>query len=159
MTIRPLEPGEGAAAAALAAISTTAAQWPAAEYERVAEGRARGQFCLVAEDDAEAGAQSDGGELAGLIVISAVAGEAELLNFAVAPPQRRKGVGAALLAEGIGHAAAAGARRVWLEVRASNQVAINFYLRNGFRVSGRRPAYYANPLEDAILLARDLSPP
>jgi ribosomal-protein-alanine N-acetyltransferase len=49
----------------------------------------------------------------------------------------------------------AGARHAYLEVRASNQGAIAFYTRLGFRACGRRPKYYRNPEEDAVLLVSD----
>jgi ribosomal-protein-alanine N-acetyltransferase len=75
-------------------------------------------------------------------------GEAELLNLAVRPEARRRGVGRALLA-------LLGGRKVWLEVRASNEAAIRFYESQGFRVYGLRKAYYRDPDEDAVLMARE----
>lgn len=75
-------------------------------------------------------------------------GEAELLNLAVRPEARRRGVGRALLA-------LLARRKVWLEVRASNEAAIRFYETQGFRVCGRRKSYYRNPEEDAVLMARE----
>lgn len=75
-------------------------------------------------------------------------GEAELLNLAVRPEARRRGVGRALLALLAG-------RKVWLEVRASNAAAIRFYESQGFRVCGRRKGYYRDPEEDAVLMVRE----
>jgi len=46
-----------------------------------------------------------------------------------------------------------------LEVRASNGQALEFYRRRGFSQSGRRPRYYADPVEDALLLALPLDKP
>jgi ribosomal-protein-alanine N-acetyltransferase len=45
-----------------------------------------------------------------------------------------------------------GAQEVWLEARESNAAALRLYARCGFVVAGRRPAYYANPAEDAVLM-------
>ncbi|MGH8246092.1 MAG: GNAT family N-acetyltransferase, partial [Gammaproteobacteria bacterium] len=54
--------------------------------------------------------------------------------------------------EALRRVAAAGARKVWLEVRESNHTAIAFYQRHGFAVFGRRRAYYQLPPEDALIL-------
>ena len=45
-----------------------------------------------------------------------------------------------------------GAQQAYLEVRASNHAAIALYTRLGFRVCGRRPNYYRDPEEDAVLV-------
>jgi ribosomal-protein-alanine N-acetyltransferase len=45
------------------------------------------------------------------------------------------------------------AEEIFLEVRASNGPALGFYRSLGFRETGRRPRYYADPVEDALLLA------
>ena len=97
--------------------------------------------------------------MAGLLVARTVAEEAELLNIAVLPEQRRLGLGTALLAEVLRQLAAAGARKVWLEVRESNQPALVFYRQHGFTVLGRRRAYYRAPMEDALLLGCELQAP
>ncbi len=75
----------------------------------------------------------------------------DLHVIAVAPDARRRGLGAVLLAQVV---AAAGARRVVLEVRASNAPAQALYLRAGFVVDGRRPRYYPDG-EDAVLMSRE----
>jgi ribosomal-protein-alanine N-acetyltransferase len=41
---------------------------------------------------------------------------------------------------------------VLLEVRASNSAALAFYRALGFAIAGRRPLYYADPIEDAVLM-------
>lgn len=75
-------------------------------------------------------------------------GEREILNLAVAPEARRRGV-ARRLWEGERRQ---GADAWFLEVRASNQPAIDFYTRCGFSVCGRRPGYYHAPPEDGLVM-------
>ena len=50
-----------------------------------------------------------------------------------------------------------GNEQVDLEVRASNEAALRLYRRAGFRAIGRRRGYYADPIEDAVLLRLDLA--
>jgi [ribosomal protein S18]-alanine N-acetyltransferase len=85
--------------------------------------------------------------LAGFVLYRVVAGEGEILNLAIHPEWRRRGLGRALL------------REIWplagtwhLEVRPSNGEAIALYESLGMRVTGRRPKYYADG-EDAVLMA------
>jgi ribosomal-protein-alanine N-acetyltransferase len=79
---------------------------------------------------------------------------AELETLAVLPSARRQGIGLALVRAVLGWAAAEGALQVSLEVRESNTAALGLYARFGFRPEGRRPHYYADPEEDALLLGR-----
>ena len=76
----------------------------------------------------------------------------EMESIAVDPAARNRGLGAALLQAVLAWAARSGARQLALEVRASNTPALRLYARMGLRVSGRRPRYYADPEEDALLL-------
>jgi [ribosomal protein S18]-alanine N-acetyltransferase len=77
-----------------------------------------------------------------------VEGEAELLNLAVHPTFRRRGIGRRLFAElTSGHPG-----DFWLEVRESNTAARNFYKNLGLREAGRRSEYYDNSGEDAIVM-------
>ena len=93
-----------------------------------------------------------GGEIRGYLLARAVAGEGEILNLAVAPEARRRGLGGELLQQGINALAVAGAREVFLEVREQNVAAQHLYLRRGFRPVGHRARYYRNPVDDAIVL-------
>ena len=151
MMIRPLRPGEGKRAAELVRACPGAVDWPADDYERLAADAGPERVCLIVEQPP--------GTLAGLLVACTVAEEAELLNIAVLPEQRRLGLGTELLAEALRRLAAAGARKIWLEVRESNQPALVFYRQHGFTVLGRRRAYYRAPMEDALLLGRELHAP
>lgn len=85
--------------------------------------------------------------------------EAHLLNVAVAPLSRRRGWGGLLVRHVLRQAAAADARRVLLEVRASNQAALALYAELGFGVLARRRDYYPQPgggREDALIMACEL---
>ena len=71
--------------------------------------------------------------------------EAEILNLAVDPAYRRRGAAGRLIAE-MPHP------EIFLEVRESNQGARALYRQAGFREVGRRPAYYQDPAETAIVM-------
>ncbi len=92
----------------------------------------------------------------GMSLLRAVAGEAEILTLAVAPPFRRRGLGRALLDAAISAAARHGARVLFLEVAADNVAARALYAAAGFRPLGRRRHYYPDG-GDALTMARDLS--
>jgi len=74
----------------------------------------------------------------------------------VQPEARRKGIGSALLRESLRWAKSFDAQRAFLEVRVSNLAALRFYELNNFQVTGRRPRYYNEPIEDALVLAAPL---
>ena len=89
------------------------------------------------------------GHIAGFAVARRlVDGESELLNLAVDPAFRRRGIGRRLAAEVL--ASHRGA--LWLEVRESNLNARKFYESLGFREAGRRPGYYPGSFESAIVM-------
>ena len=90
-----------------------------------------------------------GERAAGFIVTRRVAeGEVEILNLAVDPAERRRGVATWL----VGEALASGAGRWFLEVRASNQAARKLYEKFGFQEVTRRPGYYQDSGEDAVVM-------
>ena len=76
-----------------------------------------------------------------LVARQTAPGEREILNLAVDPSQRRRGVARALLQAELGR----GKNQWFLEVRESNLGAIRLYQSAGFRVAGRRESYYSNP--------------
>jgi ribosomal-protein-alanine N-acetyltransferase len=94
-------------------------------------------------------------EVDGYLIARSIAGEGEILNLAVAPEQRRHGLGSQLLEAGLAALTEAGSRRVWLEVRESNEGAQALYLSRGFASAGRRKKYYKSPVEDALVLQLD----
>ncbi len=80
-----------------------------------------------------------------------VADEMQVLNVAVAPAARRRGIGAALVAEARREARARGCASLTLEVRRGNVAARGLYRSQGFAEVGVRPGYYARD-EDALIL-------
>jgi ribosomal-protein-alanine N-acetyltransferase len=84
--------------------------------------------------------------------------EMHLLNIAVVPPWRRRGIARWLLGFAVGQAGRAGAVRVLLEVRESNVEAQALYADMGFTRLGLRRAYYSEPVENAVVLALDPLP-
>ena len=95
-------------------------------------------------------------DLVGFAVLRTGPDDGELFAIAVAPGRRRTGVGGRLVRAVADRARERGAARLLLEVRASNEPALALYRREGFTESGRRPGYYRDPREDAVLLELDL---
>lgn len=82
--------------------------------------------------------------------------EMHILNFAVCPDWRRKGVATSLLNHAFTLAMHEGAINAFLEVRASNYPAIGLYKKVGFQQTGQRRQYYSETNEDAIVMAKKL---
>jgi ribosomal-protein-alanine N-acetyltransferase len=99
----------------------------------------------------------DGDTVAGYIGSQSVLGESDMMNVAVAPEYRRRGIAHALILELIRRLSQQGNRSLMLEVRASNTPAITLYHKLGFAQVGRRPNYYRNPKEDALILRKEWS--
>ncbi len=96
-------------------------------------------------------------EVSGFLAGRRAADEFEILNLAVLRANRRRGIASRLLDAALRWSRGAGSKRVLLEVRATNEAAILFYVRFGFTACGRRSQYYQNPPEDALLFARSLN--
>jgi ribosomal-protein-alanine N-acetyltransferase len=94
--------------------------------------------------------------IAGYLIGREVAGTGEVLNLAVAPDSRRRGIGGALLGAGLAAFRRRRVDEVFLEVRESNIEAQALYLGHGFRPVGQRAAYYRNPPEDALVLRLEM---
>ena len=97
----------------------------------------------------------DGDTVAGYIGSQSVLGESDMMNVAVAPEYRRRGIAQALILELIRRLSQQGNRSLMLEVRASNTPAITLYHKLGFAQVGRSPNYYRNPKEDALILRKE----
>ena len=93
---------------------------------------------------------------AGLLLVRAVADEAEILTLAVTPAARRQHGANTLIAEALRVLAQGLTRRIFLEVAADNTAALAVYGRAGFIPCGRRPGYYANGTIDAVIMERTL---
>ena len=76
-----------------------------------------------------------------------------ILNLAVHPQHRRRSLARLLLLTSMTQARDLGAQVAWLEVRPSNHPALKLYEFFGFKEMGRRPRYYDDTQEDALLLA------
>ena len=99
--------------------------------------------------------RDDTGATVAFCVCWVVFDELHINTLAVAPSARRQGMATTLLRHVMADAAASGAVKATLEVRASNSAAISLYERLGFHVAATRPRYYVKPEEDALILWRD----
>ena len=119
--------------------------WPERSFKfEVAENPAARTW--VAETD---------GRLAAMLVLWLVVDEAHIATIATHPEYRRQGIGEQLLIEALKAARAEGAQRAFLEVREGNSAAQALYLKYGFEVTGRRPNYYRDNGENALLMTLD----
>jgi ribosomal-protein-alanine N-acetyltransferase len=109
-------------------------------------------FLLASERDLSLRVAEEEGAVCGLMVFRIVADEAEILNLAVDGSRRRQGTGSRLIEDVIAACKAAGVRKIFLEVRDSNEAGRKFYSRMGFMEAGRRLQYYQQPVEDALVL-------
>ena len=98
----------------------------------------------------------DEDRVAGYIGSQSVQGDSDMMNVAVDPAYRRQGVGEKLVAELAVQLKELGNESLTLEVRISNEGAIALYGKLAFEQVGRRPNYYRNPKEDALILRKKL---
>jgi ribosomal-protein-alanine N-acetyltransferase len=94
--------------------------------------------------------------IAGYAIAFAVGEDGEVLNVAVDPSFRGKGLAGQMLDALLIELAARGVRKAFLEVRESNAAALGLYGSRGFTEIGRRRAYYRRPVEDALVMRRVL---
>jgi ribosomal-protein-alanine N-acetyltransferase len=148
--------------AALAAEEPVAPHWPTAEYYRMLEviaesPRRRGAWVLRTVLDRERRSvcrlPRDRPGVIGFAMASSVAGICDLEAVVVGAAWRGRGYGEALVQAAADWGLGLGATRLELEVRVSNAAALRLYQRMGFAVEGRRPGYYRNPEEDAVLMS------
>jgi ribosomal-protein-alanine N-acetyltransferase len=103
---------------------------------------------IVMEDAAEG--------VIGYAVLWCISDQGELANVAVAPGRRGQGLGRYLIGRVLHVARKRGVKKVYLEVRASNERALELYGAFGFRDVGVRPGYYDHPKEDARIMMAQL---
>ena len=99
----------------------------------------------------------DGDRVAGYVGSQTVLGEADMMNLAVHPDYRWRGIGEELVIRLVEQLRLQGSHILMLEVRASNAPAIALYDKLGFFQVGRRPNYYTKPKEDALILRKEWS--
>jgi ribosomal-protein-alanine N-acetyltransferase len=108
----------------------------------------------VAEDESEL----TGFAVATALTLPDAPSECELELVLVPQQARCRGIGSALVRTILAWVRDSGATELWLEVRHSNERAIRLYERCGFVFAGRRPGYYVDPTEDAVLMRYRLEP-
>lgn len=99
-----------------------------------------------------------GSRLAGFVIVSITADEAEILTLGTDSALRREGVASALLTRMMENVADLGATVIFLEVGVNNDAARALYERHGFVSEGVRKGYYDMPdgPEDAVIMKRTL---
>jgi ribosomal-protein-alanine N-acetyltransferase len=123
-----------------------APHWPRSAYVAALDPEAAPRrIALVAENP-------DSNALQGFAVASLLPPQAELETIAMAAEWQRRGVAHRLFLVLVEALKAEPVTELLLEVRASNSAALAFYRALGFAIAGRRPIYYADPIEDAVLM-------
>ena len=97
----------------------------------------------------------DGQQVAGYVGSQSVMGEADMMNIAVSARYRRRGIAQKLVERLVERLREKNVCSLTLEVRASNEPAKALYSKLGFLPVGRRPNYYRNPKEDALILRKE----
>jgi [ribosomal protein S18]-alanine N-acetyltransferase len=96
------------------------------------------------------------GPILGYLCYWAAAEEIQLLTVAVHPDHRRRGLGRFMMESLLQEARLRAAENIYLEVRPSNQPAINLYSQLGFQTLYRRPGYYQPGNEDALIMQKEV---
>jgi len=98
------------------------------------------------------------GEILGYagVEVSALWGEMDVINIAVAVEHRRRGIGRLFIEHSVRLCRRRGVPLLWLRVRASNRAARRFYRLMGFRERGWFRGYYEDPDEPAVIMAMDV---
>jgi [ribosomal protein S18]-alanine N-acetyltransferase len=146
LIVRRCERADLAAITGILSETPEAATWSASALKEALESHSK--YFLIA---------NKGNNVAGFVLGRKTADEAEILNLALRPEYRRQGIGKTLVQTLLMNFEADAAATVFLEVRESNAAAINFYRALGFLPSGKRPSYYQNPSEPALILVLGLA--
>ncbi|NOZ26163.1 MAG: ribosomal protein S18-alanine N-acetyltransferase [Nitrospirae bacterium] len=133
--------------AEVTAIENESFSTPWSEASFLSELDNPGSVCLVALAN---------GSLIGYVCASCIFDEGHILNLAVRPDCRRRGVGRMLVLTVLRRLREIGCKKVFLEVRTSNTAAIGLYESIGFRMLGLRRGYYHFPKEDAVVMVLNL---
>ncbi len=146
MLIRAAVPDDIPRIMNLAGESETAAHWSTREYDALFAPEAPARVGLVAISERQPDV------VAGFAIARCGVDEWEIENVVVDPGLRRQGIARLLIQEVLRQARDRGATDVFLEVRESNVAARGLYSKLGFAEQGRRPRYYHDPQEDAVLM-------
>jgi len=128
--------------------TVTAPHWSAAEYASLLLTENGVRRCLYVARQT----YGLGGFAVGNVIGSAPDGEAELESVVVANDLRRQGLGSALCRAVMEWSHREGAAAITLEVRAASPWALRLYGGLGFVAIGRRPGYYHDPTDDAVVM-------
>lgn len=99
----------------------------------------------------------DEGGVCGYVGSQSVLDGADMMNIAVHPDYRERGIGSTLIEKLIVLLKEKNVISLSLEVRASNETAIGLYHKMGFEIIGKRPGYYRNPREDAYIMRKEFA--
>lgn len=141
----PAREGDTDALIAIDRLSPT--PWTRQAFEAELRGEARTTFVLRLS-----------GQVVAFVVTRTQSAEMDIVNLAVDPEHRRRGLGHLLARSVVERAAREGVQTVFLEVRESNQPARKLYEDLGFKETQRRRGFYAAPVEDAILMSLQIEP-
>lgn len=119
-----------------------ATPWPAHAFEQELRGNRLARYVVARAGD----------RIVGFAGIWLMVDDAHITTFGVHPDWRRQGIGRQLLLALVELSTEIGARRMTLEVRVSNEPAQALYHAFGFEVAGRRPHYYTDDGEDALVM-------
>lgn len=147
--IRPMCAADVDAVLGLAKSLKDAPHWPRAAYLQALDPFAEPRRIALVAANAD-------GAMGGFVVASVLSPQAELETIAVAAASQRRGLARRLLLALAQELRLAGVAELFLEVRVTNQPALSLYRSLGFAETGRRPRYYADPVEDAVLMALPL---
>lgn len=132
--------------------SPYAAHWPESSYQQMFAAQTPTRIALVADDCTKTNAR-----ICGFVIARIVGNDCELENIVVGRENQRRGLGSRLVQSLAVAAHKQQAARIFLEVRASNAAARSLYEKCGFSITGRRPSYYSDPVEDAVLYVLQLT--
>ena len=141
LVVEPMRMADIAAVLEIERLSFSA-PWPSYAFEQELTTNRLARYLVARSDDRVVG-------FAGILVM---VDEAHVTTFGVHPDHRRRGVGRQILLRLAELAIELGTVRMTLEVRVSNQPAQALYRSFGFRVAGRRVAYYSDDGEDALVM-------
>jgi len=149
--VRGMRPEDVDSVIDLAGVTHHAPGWPRQAYEMALDLRQQPRRVALIAEDVQSGA------LVGFALASLIPPQAELETIVTAVAHQRRGVARDLFSSLKSELRRLGAGEVFLEVRAGNKAAQGFYRHLGFAVEGCRPGYYADPVEDAVLMRLAIS--